>query len=39
VTALTGHSTTYIRGHFVELVPNTRIADLDEFGTEDPAFW
>lgn len=32
----TSHTDTY-RGRFVELVPNERIVEVDEFETEDPA--
>ena len=32
----TAHTDTY-RGRFVELVPNERVVELDEFETEDPA--
>lgn len=31
----TAHTDTY-RGHFVELVPNERVVEVDEFETEDP---
>jgi uncharacterized protein YndB with AHSA1/START domain len=33
----TAHTDTY-RGRFVELVPNERVVEIDEFETEDPAF-
>jgi uncharacterized protein YndB with AHSA1/START domain len=31
------HTDTY-RGRFVELVPNERVVEVDEFDTDDPAF-
>ncbi len=33
----TAHTDTY-RGRFVELVPNERVVEIDEFETADPAF-
>ena len=33
----TAHTDTY-HGHFVELVPNERIVEVDAFETADPAF-